>query len=559
MEIMKRRTTALGCLLFLVFTVCNVRAQRMEDFQNDFQRAADSGFDSVSVSGLLGTYQRFLMPFNQVVQLATAMKGQEMVKFPLAWMKATGVYKDNINVLLDAKNPDKRVLGYLMVAASGDVGKRNRLSRDLRAGGLPGVQLWLGMGLMHLGYDHTSDLFQWVARTNVQAGGYLFPLLITLQKDSLRQTAYRFSESKDWTERVYAIQALEYTGQYPKTEKILRKAIATWPMHLKGYAIVPAKALQIGNLLPALKPVLDSAATRKVALDALADSPTPSDRAFVSQLAKTSPPDPDVLNALKGSRYEAAVIEWLGHLPALDEKYDYFFTTHRDSVLRRDAMLAHVQKTAIEIRNPDVLGKLLPALKGRQDSLSQKLLTGFLTHKDHQVRWAAGNTLKGTCSVFLKNALAAVIADPKWIDNNTFELAAGCGQDGYREAAEMVYRSPEGHEHMAQTSGLAYLATYPQAKHLTLFREAIQKDPHENLMETRTAARGLAALGDTESLEAIIAASEKERKNSDMNTLMYLDAIALLKSDRSKTYLESFLQSDSDMVKKRVEAILEKW
>ncbi|SDG28637.1 hypothetical protein SAMN04487996_11743 [Dyadobacter soli] len=556
---MKKRIASLGCLIVFAFAFFPARAQQAENFERAFAKAAESGFDSVAVSGLFEKYGRFLMPFNQVMQFSAALKGQEMTKFPLMYMQKTEAYKANINTLLDAKRPDKRMLGYLMVAASGDFAKRNRLSRDLRAGALPEAELWLGMGLMHLGYDHTSDLFQWVVRNNAKAGNYLFPLLLSLPKDSLRQTAYRFADSKDLGERIYAVQTLEYTGTSPKSEKILRKAITSWPVNVKGYAIVPAQALQIGNLLPILKPVLDSAATRKVALDALADSPTPSDRAFVSQLAKKGSTDADVLNALKSSRYEETVIDWLDRLPLLPQEQAYYFNFFRDSVILRNAMLPHLQKAAVSIRNSDVLSNLLPALKGREDSLSQKLLVGYLAHGNSHVRWAAGRTLTGTCSPFLKAELPAIIGNRALIGAETFDLASGCGLDNYQETAEAVYRSTEEYEYLTRVSALNYLATYPQPKHLPIFRDALEMDPEHNILLMRAGARGLATLGDTASLEAIITACEKERKNSDMNTMVYLDAIARLKTARCKTYLESFLKSDSDVVRKKVEAVLEGW
>lgn len=558
MKVMKKRITSLACLIFCLVFFRNARAQQAADFEKAFQQVADSGFDSLAIAGLTEKYGGLLTPFGNPDQFGAALKDPRAATFPLFGMQRTAVYKDNINMLLDSKQPSKRILAYMMVTASGDFGKRNRLSRDLRAGAPPQADFYLGLGLMYMGYNHTSDLFKWVVRNNAQGGGLLFPLLMSLPKDSLRQAAYRFSESKNWNERVYAVQALGQTGKHAQSEKVLRKAMAGWPVHLKGYAIVPAQTLQIGNLLPVLKPVLDSSSTRKVALDALADSPTPADRAFVSRLARNGKTDPDVLNAMKSSHYEETVIDWLGRLPTIGEKEKYFFTVFRDSVLHRDAILPHLHRTAVAIRNPSVLSHLLHTLKGREDSVSQKLLTGFLADKSDDVRSSATGILKGTCSTFLKAALPDIIGNPELVSTYTFDLAIGCGLDNYHEAAEAVYRS-EQYYHMTRENALNYLATYPRAKYLPLFREALQKDPEMDMVLTRTAAKGLAALGDTASLEAIIAVSEKERKKSDANSSEYLEAIARLKSGRGKTYLESFLKSDDDYVRKRVTALLEGW
>jgi hypothetical protein len=352
----------------------------MADFRKDFEKASGSGFDSSQVNRILENYFPLLTPFSRVNQLAMGIKGEKYLAFPLENMRDTPLYQNNINALSESTIPNNRLLAYLMISSSGDMARRDLLAERLTNELNPGCAIWLGMGLMHMGFDKTSVLFKWVVKNNGEAGNFLFPMFMSSPADSLRATAYQFASSEDWNERIYAVQMLMKTGYTVQTDTILRNAIKSWPLHLKGYAIVPAQSNQIGGLLPILKPLLDSALTRKTALTALADSPTYDDRFFVVSLTQKNKPDRDVLESLKSSRYPDMVKHWLVMLGKDKVPEGYFFSTYQDSLLHRDSMLPFVQESLEKMKSPKVKSELVPVLRGRTDLRSVNLLFAYLKH-----------------------------------------------------------------------------------------------------------------------------------------------------------------------------------
>ena len=166
--------------------------------------------------------------------------------------------------------------------------------------------------------------------------------------------------------------------------------------------------------------------------------------------------------------------------------------------------------------------------------------------------------MEGTCSEKLKQILNKVTRDTIRCTTNTFDLAIGCKMDSLQDAAEIIYNRPS--EYMTMVSALNYLATYPNTKHLKIFREIILETTFENeTLLKRIAAKGLAELQDTSSISAIIKASEKERKGSDWNTSMYLKALGKLKGEVAKSYVSTFLESKEERMKVLAKEMIDNW
>ncbi|REA55690.1 hypothetical protein DSL64_27840 [Dyadobacter luteus] len=532
-------------------------AQSTKDFLKDFEALSKARFDSVKAGHLLETYFTLLTPFNQVNQLAKRMKGEKLVQFPIAEITEQPVYRQQIEGMLESDLPQVRLLGYLMIASGGDKKRVGVLADKLKTEPNESCSLWLGMGLMSLGYTETSTLFPWVVKRNVEARGFLFPMFVSLAPDSLQQTAYQFIDSEDWNERIHAVQLLSYTKKSVRSDTMLRHAIATWPGYLKGYAIVPAQSSQIGELITLLSPLLDSVLTRRTALIALADSPTENDRQFVIRLTQEDSSDKAVMEALQRSRYTDMVKHWLLSLQSEKLPADYYVSVYRDTLVRSDALLPDVHESLKKIKNPRILSGLLPVLKGREDTASQKILIDFLHNPDHSIRETAGNTLAGTCSEELKRILPEIVSDTTLCTAPLFDLLITCGNDSLQDVAERVYRTSS--DNFMATNALTYLSVFPKNKHLSLFREVLKDREGEFRTINRIAAIGLAQLMDVSSVKSIIEVSEEERKNADLNSMAYIKALGKLKSNTSKKYIASFLGSKDEQVKELASKILSSW
>jgi hypothetical protein len=543
-------------LIFCLYTTQIAFSQKVLNFEKDFEKASMSNFDSSQVDKILEDYFRLLTPFSQVNQLSTAIRGEKYLTFPLDNMRDRPLYKNNIQKLFHSGIPNNRLLSYLMISSSGDTTKRDILAERLMTESNPNCALWLGMGLMHIGFEKTSLIFKWVVKNNNQAGNFLFPMFMNLPADSLRNTAYQFVSSTDWSERIYAIQILMKTGYSVKSDTILREAIRSWPLHLKGYAIIPAQSIQIGNLLTLFKPLLDSTVTRKICLTALADSPTFEDRSFLVNLSRRNN-SIEILESMRTSRYQDVLKQWLLKITWESVPKDYFFSVSQDTLLRKDEMLSSVHQSLREIKNPQILSQLIPVLKGRSDEESQNLLITYLRNDDSSVRYYATEALEGHCSERLKLVLSEIVKDTNLVTARTFDRIIDCQILSLQDDAERNYLSTN--ESITRLSALNYIATYPTAKYLPLFKKLITGNFDDNTSTLRTAAKGLAALNDTASIDAIIKASDVERKNSDSNCFMYLEALSILKGEKSKTYIDSFLNSENQYIKSIAEKYLRQW
>ena len=394
-------------LILILFLSLNTYSQQIklyDDFANDFTNALNKKFSEEDINKMFRKYDEILTPHSSTTQLSAKLQGHAISIFPLSDFKNQKLYINNINNLLNSQNPNHRILAYLVIAASGDTSKENILLEEIKSEHARGNLIWSGMALLYLGCNQTTPLFDFLVKNEDFGDAHMLPLYITLNKDSLQQTAYNRISSNNIKAKVLAAQILSVTPLNAKTEELLKQAVKTWDINIKGYAIYSIKELQIGDLLGSLKPLLDSSKTRNIALQALANSPTEVDRNYIYQLINkqqdTIPED--LLNCLYKSRNEQNIQYWLKLLHTKLTPENYYFSVYSQSLIRSNTMLSYLQNSLLSIKKPKILAELVRALEGRSDNISIDIMIKFLNNEDSTVRYWTAKTLEDNSSLKVK-------------------------------------------------------------------------------------------------------------------------------------------------------------
>jgi hypothetical protein len=69
----------------------------------------------------------------------------------------------------------------------------------------------------------------------------------------------------------------------------------------------------------------------------------------------------------------------------------------------------------------------------------------------------------------------------------------------------------------------------------------------------------LGRLKDLSSIDLLIKVCEETRKESDLNSRTYLEVLAMIKGEKAKKEIESFLNSDEEVVKELATELLRNW
>ncbi len=324
--------------------------------------------------------------------------------FPLKEFKNDSVYYRNIDQLLLSTNGYQRLIAYQLIAATGDSSKEDHLIEKLTRETDDRFRLWVALALMYLGTDRTTPLFDFLAKYEDFGDAHFVPMFMRLNKDSLQKTAYARMLYPDDKSRILAAQSLMMTPSNPETERLLKEAVVSWDMHLKGWAIYPLKVLQAGNLLAILKPLLEHEATRAVAWEALASSPTEEDSAFlVKSVDQSDTVSRDVLNALLKSHNPHRVSYWLSLLHEHSIPANYFFFPNDQPILKSDELLSDVQSTLELATYKNVLRQLVRMLVDRDDERTVSIIQNLLLNKSPSVRYWAAHTVQNNTSYKFKS------------------------------------------------------------------------------------------------------------------------------------------------------------
>lgn len=528
--------------------------QNIEEFKQDVIKVTKGEPNKYYIKGLLGKYPKFLR-LDRSVYFGD-YKDKKPIKYSLSEFKETDVYKNNIQDLLDSKNPNKRHFAYMLITFSGDKSYEEELLKRLKTEESKENLMNIGMALMYLETDRTTPVFDFLVENEEFGGAQLLPLFVRLNKDSLQNTAYNRINSKNDKAKVLSVQLFSFTGKNKKTEQLLLEAVKNWDYDIKGYAVYSMKQLGMGNLKDVLIPLLDNPKTREIALQALSNSPTKEDVDYLKELMKNKEGavSKDLLNGLFYSKNPENVKQWLKLVATEKVPENYFFMPYKQPVLFTDNFLKEVQNTLKTTQNPIIQRRLILVLRGRSDEESKKIVSSYLDSRDSGVRYWTISIMKGEQSKEVLDKLVKMLKNRADRVSSITDVLIENEVDTLQSVYKNIYDTSEGFEW--RRNSMVYLANFPKKEYKDLFTKALQE---KDFAIRRGAARGLSNLKDESSVDEIIKACELERAKSEYNVQTYLVALSYIKGDKAKKYIESYENSEEVRVRELVEELLKDW
>lgn len=543
-------------LIFVCFPLLSVFAQSITDFEKDFNNALNPKFTESDLNYMFRTYESLLAPHDAVTSLMSNLKGKKVEHYPLIHFRNSGSYKNNIHKLVKSHNRYQRILAYLVIASSGDSSFENTLLEKIRTEKEHGNLVWAGMALLYLKSNQTTALFDYLVNNEDFGDAHMIPLFYQLNKDSLQSTAYSRINSNDITSKILAAQVLSVTGLNPKTETLLKEAVKNWEFNIKGYAIYSIKTLGIGNILEIMKPLLDSASTREIALEALANSPAKEDQDYLLTLVdKSDSVSEELLGCFFSSHRIENVKTWLKLLYTKKLPQDIFISVNLQPILLSDDILHDLQTALEKTDNIKVLQNLVGALRGRSDDKSIQIVMSLLNHSDETVRYWAASALKGSKSDMVKTIIPKLLMDPNTRTGSMVELAIENGVDTLQAVFEKILSGSPSLDW--ERSSIQYLSEFPLERDKNIFRN-ILKNNDDSFIKT-DAAYGLARLKDTASVDLIIKIAKRESKGSEINVRPYLEALGMMKGKKAKAAIIKYKNSKEILVRELAADLLKNW
>lgn len=527
-------------------------------FKKDFIKSLDKNFNEEQLNNIFSKYSNLITHQSDITQLTSSLKGERISVFPLVDFKNESLYQDNINNLLNSENKYQRLFSYLLIGASNDLTKENILLQRLKTE-KEGNLIWCGMSLLGMKTKHVTEMFDFLVENEDFGDAHMLPLYLKLDKDSLRKTSYKYCNSNNIKAKILAVQVLSQTGKDDKTEKVILEAIKNFEINYKGYAIYTAKELQIGNLLNILKPLLNDEKTKNISLEALANSPTKEDNVFLFNLiGDKGEVSDEILNALLESKNINSISKGFEILKSDRASKDYFFF-NRNEFLESDELLPKVQDVILNTKNPKIVANLLRLLDNRSDDKSMDILINFLQNKNEDLRYWSASALQNKTSDKLKKILPNLISDEEIRTVALVKLLIQNKIDNLQPLFEKIYEENKNDDESDwQRASLEYLSQFPLDKDKIIFRKILENKDSDFALEY-SSAEGLANLKDNDSIDLLVKKSEEKRKESDLNARVFLVALSKLKSEKSKKEIESFLNSEEEIVRELVSELLKNW
>jgi hypothetical protein len=383
-------------LFFLTLSVYGQEKPSMAAFENDFEKATDKSFSEKELNKMFGDCWTLATILDSTaIRLSKNADSTKNITIPFWKFKNSETYLKNIDFFLQSSNPNHRHLAYMAIAGSRDLSKEGILLKRLKDEKEKSRKMWLGLSLLFLGSNHTTELFDFVVQNQGIDGLSIIPFYFNLDRDSLQQTAYQKIGSDDTDSKIVAAQALSVTKLNDKTAYLLKQAVQNWDIDFKGYAIDAIKELQMGDLLAILEPLLNNQKTRTVSLEALANSPTKADNDYLQKLIeKQNTIEIELLRCLANSKNIANVRQWLRFLYTKKIPQNYYFSVYEQPSIKSDSLLVDLQTTLQKITDKNILRQLVTALGGRTDDKSIEIFKLFLKHSSPSVRYATARTIE---------------------------------------------------------------------------------------------------------------------------------------------------------------------
>ncbi|WP_223605814.1 HEAT repeat domain-containing protein [Chryseobacterium sp. OSA05B] len=373
----------------------SAQEKTIKEFKKDFENIINTEITEDQLNVLFRDYPLILTPHSDTTQLFSALQGNHPNDYSMLAFKEDNLYRQNIDQLLGSANTNKRILAYLLVASTQDHSKEQILLEKIKTENDKGTLLWSGMALLSLKTNRTDDLFDFLVKNENFGDAHMLPMYFKLNKDSLRNTAYKKIDSHDEKSKILAVQLLSVTENNAKTEQLVKNAVKSWDINLKGYAIYTLGELQMPDLISLLQPFLNNEKTRKISLRALANSPTKADREYlVSQVNNSKKFDKDIMDALFNSKNPENLNFWLTTIQNKEIPEDHYFSVHDQPLLARDEMLDPLQTALQNTKDKNVLAELVRALQNRSDDKSVHLMLSLLKNPSSTVRYWTAETIK---------------------------------------------------------------------------------------------------------------------------------------------------------------------
>lgn len=527
------------------------QTESLERFKSDFSNIDTNTFDAERLNYFFSEYSTLIVPFSGVTTLESNHESETISKYPLSVLLEDPHFKNENENFFNSENVNLRTLSYLVIAGTGDKTKEKILLERLNTEAEMS-SIWLCMALMHLESNSTTLIFDYLVENENFGDAHMLQFFVNLNKDSLRNTAYLRINDDNLKAKVLASQILSRTGSNEETEKLLKEAVKKWDFNIKGYAINTIKELQIGNLKDLLTPLLDSLQTRRISLQALANSPTNTDREiFIDLINSKDTISGDILYSLVESMNKESNKLFLKLIQKEKIPVDYHFSIVRKEVFYSDEFLPLVQEAVENISNPESLGDMIRALGSREDEKSLGLVFKAMRHENSTVRYWAAASLRGNKSDLITEQIKSIMNDSNLRTISIVDLAIERNLDSYQSIMETLYKQNSSLDW--KRTSIEYLSTFPLERNIQLFKSALAETKSDFFIK-RMAVIGLGKLKDTSSVDMII-----KNCNRDSNTSLYLRALSQIKGEKAKSHLLEHRNSDDNEVRELVETILKEW
>lgn len=548
-------------LLFISYNSLHSQLFSIERFKAEFSRIDTSQFDEFNLNHFYQQYTNLLSPLSKRARFLNSVTGRLYPKYPLGELLVEGYFDGKIDVFFNSENQYLRGLSYLLKAGTGD-STRNNILVDRLKSEEEEIRFWVFMSLVSLGTDRTTVLFDYLSNKNNLSderirNERLEQLFERVNKDSLRNTCLLRLNDDNMKLKILAILSLSLTGPNERTENALIEIVKSGAYTDKAIAINTIDELQFGNLKDLLNPLIDYPVIRKFALKALANSPTESDREMLKELVNSGEEiEEEFLDILLNSNKISSNKLWLKAIQTKWIPEKYFFSLDKLENFYSDELLSSIQDAVANIKNPDILSKIIPTLGIRKDEKSLSLVFEAMRHEDSSVRYWATSSLKGNNSELIKKQVETLIVDSRLRTTAIVYLAIEHDLVTYHNVVEKLYY--ESNDRDWQRVSLEYLTAFPHERYISLFK-SILANSEENQHYKMMVVSGLGKLKVKSSVDLIIEACEEERKSSTYGVNIYLIALNNIKGNKAKEYISRYQDSHDYTTKELAKSIIIDW